>query len=158
MSIATNGRADVVVDAPIEEVWRVVSDVTRTGEWSHECRRVTWLHGAGAPAPGVRFRGSNRSGWLRWTRTCEFTEATPPRRLAWTTVATPLYPDTTEWQITLEPAGNGTRIVETYQVTAMPRWLARLLNRIQPAHRDRNDALAADLHRLGEIAARVTTH
>ena len=153
MSIARTGRAEVVVDAPIDDVWRVVADVTRTGEWSHECRQVTWLDAADAPAPGVRFRGRNRGGWLRWTRTCEVTEVAPPRRLAWRTVATPVYPDTTEWHITLEPAGHGTRIVESYQVTHLPGWLDRVLTRIQPAHRDRNDALAQDLQRLGQVAA-----
>ncbi|RZL75431.1 MAG: hemerythrin domain-containing protein [Rhodococcus sp. (in: high G+C Gram-positive bacteria)] len=27
-------------------VWAVLADVTRVGEWSHECRRARWLHGA----------------------------------------------------------------------------------------------------------------
>lgn len=40
MSIAREGAADVVVAAPPDSVWRVASDVTRTGEWSGECRRV----------------------------------------------------------------------------------------------------------------------
>jgi hypothetical protein len=41
--VARTCRAEVIADAPVEAVWRVVADVTRTGEWSHECLDVSWL-------------------------------------------------------------------------------------------------------------------
>ena len=34
--VARTCRAEVIADAPVESVWRVIADVTRTGEWSHE--------------------------------------------------------------------------------------------------------------------------
>ncbi|WP_420838018.1 SRPBCC family protein [Antrihabitans stalactiti] len=37
-------------------VWRILTDVTRVHEWSHECRRVRWLDGATRGGVGVRFR------------------------------------------------------------------------------------------------------
>lgn len=157
MSIARTGRAVVVVDAPVEQVWAVVADVTRTGEWSHECRQVHWLNGATAAAPGARFRGRNRSGWLRWTRTCELTTVDRPHELAWRTVGTLLFVDSTDWRIVLEPVGAGTRIVESYQVTRLPGWLDWLLTRVNPSHVDRNAALAEDLRRLGLLAATTRT-
>ena len=73
MGIARNGRAEVVVDASPDAVWQVVSDVTRTGDWSAECHRVRWLGDTTAAAPGARFRGRNRNGLIRWSRTCELT-------------------------------------------------------------------------------------
>jgi uncharacterized protein YndB with AHSA1/START domain len=45
--LARTCRAEVIADAPVEAVWRVVADVTRTGEWSHECLHVR-AGGAGA--------------------------------------------------------------------------------------------------------------
>ena len=155
MSIARTGHAEVVVDASPEAVWPVVSDVTRTGDWSAECHRVRWLGDTTAAAPGARFRGRNRNrnGLIRWSRTCEVTSVAPPRELVWRTLPTPLYPDSTEWRITLEPAGDGTRIVQTYQVTKMPGWFEAIVSRTMPAHSDRNTALAADLARLGAIVA-----
>ena len=50
-------RVEAEVAAPVEAVWQVVSDVTRTGEWSHECLGVEWLDGATRAAVGARFRG-----------------------------------------------------------------------------------------------------
>jgi uncharacterized protein YndB with AHSA1/START domain len=138
--VAKTGHAEALADAPPEAVWRVVADVTRTGEWSHECRRVRWLGPAAAPAPGARFRGSNRSGWLRWRRVCEILTADPPRELARRTLSTPLYPDSTEWHILIQPAGPGTRIAESYQV-------------VNPSHIDRAAALDSDLRRLAALAA-----
>jgi uncharacterized protein YndB with AHSA1/START domain len=151
--IARTCRTEVTVEAPVEAAWRVIADVTRTGEWSHECRQAAWLHGATQAAPGVRFRGRNRSGWLRWSRVCEVIAVQAPRELAWRTLPTPLLPDSTQWRITLEPVDGGTRIVQTYQLTRCPGWYEWVMARINPTHIDRSGALADDLRRLGAIAA-----
>ena len=151
--IARTCRTEVIVEAPVEAVWRVVTDVTQTGEWSHECHQAAWLHGATAVAPGVRFRGHNRSGWLRWSRVCEVVAVQAPRELVWRTIPAPLLPDSTEWRITLEPVDGGTRIVQSYQVTRCPGWYEWVVARINPTHIDRGGALAEDLRRLGAIAA-----
>ncbi|WP_170317307.1 SRPBCC family protein [Acrocarpospora corrugata] len=143
----------MTVDAPVDAVWRVVSDVTRASEWSHECHRVTWLPGTTKAAPGARFRGSNRSGRLQWSRVCEIFAFDAPREIAWRTVPTTLQPDSTDWRITLEPTGDQTRIVQTFQVTSMPRWLDWILTRMNPLHIDRAEALTDDLARIATIAA-----
>jgi hypothetical protein len=148
-----SGRAEVIVAAPVDVVWRVVADVTRTGEWSHECREVAWLRGATHAQPGARFRGRNRSGWLRWSRTCELLVVDPPRRIAWRTITTRLFVDSTEWAIALDAAPGGTRIVQTYQVTECPRWWEWIVVRVNPPHIDRSSALAEDLRRIGDVAA-----
>ena len=151
--VAKAGHAETISAAPPGAVWRIVADVTRTGEWSHECRRVRWLGPAAAPVPGARFRGSNRFGWLRWRRVCEVLAADLPRELAWRTVSTPLYPDSTEWRIGLQPAGTGTRITESYQVVRLPpAWLDRLMALANPSHTDRAGALKNDLRRLAALA------
>lgn len=151
--IARTCRTEVIVDAPVEAVWRVITDVTRTREWSHECRQVAWLHGATQAAPGVRFRGRNRSGLLRWSRVCEVIEVDTPREIAWRTIPTTAFPDSTEWRIALEPAGSGTRIVQTYQVTRCPGWYEWVVARVNPTHIDRSGALTDDLRRIGATAA-----
>jgi hypothetical protein len=148
-----SGRAEVMVAAPIEAVWRVVADITRTGEWSHECREVAWLGGAAHARPGARFRGRNRSGWLRWSRTCELTVVDRPRRISWHTITTLVFVDSTEWAIELDAAPGGTRIVQTYQVTRCPRWWEWIVVHINPRHIDRGAALAEDLRRIGDVAA-----
>jgi hypothetical protein len=151
--LARTSRVEAEVAAPIEAVWRVVADVTRTGEWSHECHRVTWVDGATSAVPGARFRGGNKALWWRWSRTSEVVELAPGRVIGWRTIATWRYVDSTEWRITLEPLSPGTRIVQTYQVLRCPAWWEWLMARVVPPHRDRSAALAADLRRLGDVAA-----
>jgi len=156
-SLPRTCRVEVEVRAPAESVWTVVSDVTRTGEWSHECHEVEWLDGATSAAPGVRFRGANRSAWLRWNRTCVVTEVSPGRSIAWRTVPTWRFVDSTEWRITVRRlADDRTRIVQTYEVLRCPRWWELLVARINPPHRDRTAALAADLARLGAVTSEDT--
>ena len=143
----------VVVDAPVQDVWRVVSDVRRTGEWSHECRSVQLLAGADAPVPGMRFRGRNGARWLRWTRTCEILAVDEPHELVWRTVPSWRYPDSTEWRIRLAPEGPRTRITQSFRVVRSPRVLDPIYAGLIPAHQDRDARLADDLARIGAVAA-----
>ena len=130
-----------------------VSDVRRTGEWSHECRSGSWLDGADAAAVGVRFRGRNRHGWLRWTRTCELVAVDAPSALAWRTVPTRLFPDSTEWRIELTAEGQGTRISQSFRVVRTTQLLDPVYALLIPDHQDRDARLADDLARIGAVAA-----
>lgn len=154
LRIARSGSVIADVAAPLPAVWAVVCDPARTGEWSHECHDATWAGTSRAAAVGARFRGRNRSGWMRWTRTCEITALEPEREIAWRTVPTLMYPDSTQWRIELENTGRGVRIIQSFEVTKLPRWLERVLVRINPTHIDRSNALREDLHRLANLAAR----
>ena len=148
-----SSRVSCDVDAPIAAVWGVVSDPTRTGEWSHECYRLTWVGGAASAEPGARFRGANKVLWLRWTRTNEVTAMEPLRAITWRTLPTWRFVDSTVWCISLEDLGGGrTRIVQTYKVVKCPAWWAWVVERMVPPHRDRAAALEADLARLGAVA------
>ena len=151
-TLARDGHTETVACAPAEAVWRIVADVTRVGEWSHECRGARLLGGARTAAPGVRFRGRNRSGAFRWSRSCVFTVVEPPRALAWRTGGLWGRVDSTQWRIDLEPVGAGTRIVQTYQVLRVGPGLDRVYWRLIKAHRDRRAALAEDLDRLAALA------
>jgi hypothetical protein len=153
--VQKRSHVEVVVDATVLQVWDVVSDVTRVGEWSHECRGAYWLGGADGPAVGARFRGRNRagwSGWARWSRTCEIVSWDPPAELVWRTVPTLLFPDSTEWRIRLEIADSGTRLTQSFTVLRAPWLLDRLYALLIPSHQDRNARLAGDLRRIGDVA------
>ena len=141
----------VTVDADIDEVWDAVRDVTRVGEWSHECTGAAWLGDSTSAKPGARFRGRNRAGVFRWGRVCEILSA-EPYELVWVTVPTALYPDSSEWRIALEKVDGGTRITQGFRVVRAPKLLAVLYALVIPAHRDRTAALTEDLKRLGTAA------
>ena len=150
--IQLENRVEVTVEAGIDAVWEVVRDVTRVGEWSHECVGAEWVGDARAAEPGARFRGRNRAGVFRWGRMCEIASA-DPYELVFTTIPTVLYPDSSEWRISLTEVDEGTRITQRFRVLRAPRVLGAVYALLIPAHRDRSAALAADLSRLGAVAA-----
>jgi iron-sulfur cluster repair protein YtfE (RIC family)/uncharacterized protein YndB with AHSA1/START domain len=149
------GAVERIVPAPPEAVWALLADVTRTGEWSPECRGARWLDGATTAVAGARFRGVNRWGLWRWTRVCEVVVAEPGRELSFRTVPEALKPDSTLWCFVLEPVEGGTRVVESYElVQPLPEVLQRAIVRsAMPHHADMRPHMALTLERL---AARLT--
>lgn len=104
------GDSSIHVDATSQQVWDVVSDVTRTGQWSPECFRVDWLDGrdrARGPAVGARFRGCNRLRWVGvWCSRCTVTVCEPGRELTWVVGDDPVSPNS-RWTFSLTDAKNG---------------------------------------------------
>ncbi|HRW36457.1 MAG TPA: SRPBCC family protein, partial [Aquihabitans sp.] len=69
----------VHMDASPADVWALVADVTRIGEFSPETFEAEWLDGATEPAVGARFRGHvkrNGRGPIYWSP-CEVVECEP---------------------------------------------------------------------------------
>jgi uncharacterized protein YndB with AHSA1/START domain len=152
-TLPKHGRCEAITTASPEAVWRILSDPSRIGEWSHETRDGRWLDGATEARPGARFRAHNRAGRSRWQRISEVVTADAPREFAWRTVPTALYRDSTDWRITLEPVDGGTRIVQTFDVVHINPVLDRLLYLLIKVHRDRSAALGSDIERLGTVAS-----
>lgn len=148
--VQKSGSTAVVVDAPLADVWEVVRDPTRVGEWSHECIGGSWVGGATEARPGARFRGRNRQGLVRWGRLCEVLSV-EEHQLVWQTVPTRLYPDSTVWRLDLSAVDDGTRIEQSFQVVK-GSILEPIYAVIAPAHRDRTEALERDLERIGAVA------
>lgn len=128
-----------------------MSDVTRVGEWSGECRGCRWEPGFTAAVPGARFRGRNRRGGLRWTRLNEIVVADPPRALVWRTVAAGVYPDSVEWRLTLSEGDSSTRVEESYRILEIPKVMEWVISVAVPGHRDRSPELLGDLGRLKRL-------
>jgi len=85
MTEATGARVDVemLVDRDPGQMWDLITDVARIGEWSPECVAAAWLDGS-APRPGGRFEGRNvYGGGFTATVTCVVTEAERPAVFEW---------------------------------------------------------------------------
>lgn len=152
--VQKSSRVQVEVDASVQQVWDVISDVTRVGEWSHECRSARWLDQDRRVIPGARFRGRNRAGWALWSRISEIITVDAPHEFVWRTVPTRLFPDSTQWRIRLEPREGRTLITQSFTVLHAPWLLDRIYSRLIPAHQDRDARLAEDLARIGVAARR----
>jgi hypothetical protein len=102
-------RVEVDIDANPEQVYDLLSSVTRMGEWSPECVGCRWLGGATAARQGVRFRGTSRNGWHRWSTTSKVTVADPGRSFAFE--VTYLRMPVATWRYDLSPNGRGGTIL-----------------------------------------------
>jgi hemerythrin-like domain-containing protein len=147
------GRTEHYCDAPPAIVWRILADVTRTGEWSYECHTAAWIDGSTRAAVGARFRGTSRSGLVQWSRTCTIHRCDEPHEFGYLTHGRLLH-DSTEWLWTLHPDGTGTRIVQHYRIRSLPVWADRIVWIFTPAHHDRRAALTSDVQSLAALAER----
>lgn len=153
-TLPKSGSATVDVAATPEQVWALLTDITRAGEWSHETQGGEWLDGATSAVLGARFRGRNQQGRTKWSRVCEVVVADAPRTISWRTVPTRVvYRDSTRWTYELAPTDTGCTITQRFEVLQLGPILDRFFYAIVPAHRDRSAALAGDLRSLGEVAA-----
>ena len=98
--------------ASAEQVWAMVSDVTRMGEWSPENEGAVWLGGATGPHPGARFQGTNRNGQRTWQTVGTVVDAENGRRFSFHVEVLGL--KVTEWGYTSEPTATGCRVTETW--------------------------------------------
>lgn len=144
------------VDATAALVWQLVSDVTRTGEWSPENLGGEWLSGT-PRAVGARFRGRNRRGRATWSTTCEVVESEPGHVFAFA-VGPPERPDAV-WRYALSPLPDGRTLVrESFELPRPLGAAARLLTRLTTGVRDREadlvDGMRQTLARLADTARR----
>jgi hypothetical protein len=145
---------ELLVGAAPEEVFDVVSDVTRIGERSPECRSAAWE--AGTPGTvGAVFRGRNRSGRAaRWSRRCEVTAAERGKVFAFRTLPERWDPsrlDSSTWTYELEPADGGTLVRHSYEIHRLP-WgpFRAVAGVLLPQHRDMRPQMAHNLAVLRE--------
>lgn len=137
------GQAVMVINASPERIWALISDITATGQWSPENTGGVWLDGATGPAAGVRFKGNNRRGKVKWSTTCEVTAAEPGREFAFVT-GTAAKPQTI-WRYLLEPDDGGTRVTESFALAKPIGPLSRLVTRVTTGVRDRRADLEENL-------------
>ncbi|MEH1011798.1 SRPBCC family protein [Micromonospora sp. CPCC 206060] len=81
----TRVEVEVEVDLSAGEFWDLITDVTRIGQWSPECRYAGWIAPATwPPRAGDRFEAHNEfPNGMANDVTCLITEATRPDSYAW---------------------------------------------------------------------------
>ena len=104
----TSLSESVVVHRSPEEVYALVSDVTRTGEWSPTCTACWWDEGAG-PRPGAWFTGRNETPERVWETRSQVVAAEPGKEFTWEVGA-----GFVRWSYTMEPDEGGTRLTESW--------------------------------------------
>ncbi len=142
-----------VVPATPEEVYALLSDVTRTGEWSPQCRRCEWdddRRGVGA-----RFTGYNRTPVREWETVSEVIAAVPGEHFAWS-----VGPGRAEWGYRMRPAPDGgtelteyTRTTPSLEEVFAERYGERAEEEIRVRHDAAREGIPATLAAIREVLA-----
>ena len=113
MESLTHSDSVVVATTP-QALYDLVSDVTRTGEWSPVCRACWWDEGwqgaDGGPRVGAWFTGRNEVPERTWETRSRVVVADRGREFAWV-----VGDSLVRWSFTLEPVDGGTRLTESWE-------------------------------------------
>jgi uncharacterized protein YndB with AHSA1/START domain len=153
-------EAEVRIAATPGEVYRVVSDLTRSGEWSVECVGGEWVSGAPG-AVGSVFRGRNhreadvvawapvvRGGWETYA---EVVAAEPGRAFRWAMRDSAGRVQESVWSFEIRPAdGGGSVLAHTFRMGRATEGIRGIVADMDAAERQRFFAewgrkLSADL-------------
>lgn len=123
------GEASVSVDATPAEVYAVISDVTRTPEWSPECVACEWTGGAASPEVGATFRGTNRQGAREWSMDAIVDEARSGERFVFHTHRDGVARTRWGWRLEAAPAG-GTVVTQFWERLASAGLAQKVVERV----------------------------
>lgn len=104
------------IDAPTADVWNLISDVTRIGEFSPETFEAKWTSGSTGPQKGAFFAGHvrrNGVGPTYWAP-CKVTVCEPERVFEFSVGSDAV--TVNNWGYRLEPRDGGTQVTEYFRL------------------------------------------
>src|ERR1700712_2867770 len=110
------GEVSLHVDAPPAEVWALVSDVTRIGEFSPETFEARWTRGSTGPEVGASFKGHvkrNGVGPTYWSL-CQVTACVTDEVFEFAVGTGDVTFNNGGYRLT--PDGAGTRVTEYFRI------------------------------------------
>jgi hypothetical protein len=145
------GSVTVHIAAPADKIWDLITDITRTGEFSPEVFESEWLGGATGPALGAKFRGHvrrNEIGPVYWT-TCQVTASEPGREFGFAVLAGDRALN--NWHYRLDAQGDGTDVTESFRLAnAAPMRVFWLFGGYLRGRRNRRD-MRTTLERMKKV-------
>jgi ribosome-associated toxin RatA of RatAB toxin-antitoxin module len=103
-------QQSIPVAATPETVYDLVSDITRTGEWSPICTSCWWEDEADAGRVGAWFVGHNELPDRTWETRSQVVTADRGREFAWIVGG-----KFARWGFTCDPDGATTRLTESWE-------------------------------------------
>ncbi|WP_406141789.1 SRPBCC family protein [Streptomyces sp. NBC_01089] len=118
-------RTHVKVSAAPDDVYAVVSDLPRSGEWSSECLGGEWISGepatVGAVFSGENLRDEKVVAWApvvrgKWTTQSEIVAAEPGHTFRWAMRDTSGNRQESVWGFDIEPADGGCTLTHHFRM------------------------------------------
>jgi hypothetical protein len=104
-----NFSESIIVSRPPKELYDLVSDVTRMGQWSPVCTGCWWDDEA--RGVGAWFTGHNETATRTWETRSRVVADEPGREFAFVVGG-----DRTRWGYTFAPVAAGTEMTESWQI------------------------------------------
>ena len=138
----------IVIKRTPEELYDLLTDVSRTGEWSPICRSCWWEGEADGPRVGAWFGGRNEADGQVWETRSKVVAAERGREFGWE-----VGQGFVRWAYRFAVDGAGTRLTESWQLLPAGRAMfldkygeggpARIALRTTQAHESIPASLAA---------------
>jgi uncharacterized protein YndB with AHSA1/START domain len=151
----SHDSVSIDIEAPPDKVYELVSDITRMGEWSPECRSCRWARGGTGPTVGARFKARNKGRrGPPWFNMPTVTAADAGREFAFNRSGPGMGSYT--WRYHLEPTATGTRLTESYDadppVPKLMSWLTEKWVGSSDRDADLHDGMTTTLQRIKAAA------
>jgi hypothetical protein len=158
MKRGTRAEVSLYIEASPMQLYDLVSDVRRMGEWSPECRSCAWTGGASGPVADARFTGTNRRGLVRWRTKLQVVTARQGDEFAFVKLGH----DQTKWTYRFEPRGGGTIVTESFELQHDLPWHIAFIERrvigIKDRRADLESGMRTTLQRLKRAAEGDSNH
>ena len=102
----------MIINRSPEELYDMVADVTRVGEWSPMCTACWWDEGVG-PHVGAKFTGRNQQRERTWETRSEVVTADRGHQFTWVVVEPP---NCARWDSSFVSVDGGTEVTETWEL------------------------------------------
>ncbi|MFC5718621.1 SRPBCC family protein [Streptomyces gamaensis] len=138
--------ADVRVSATPEDVYAVISDLPRCGEWSEECRGGEWISGepatVGAVFQGENLRSPDVVSWApvvrgTWHTRCEVVAAEPGRTFRWAMLDDAGRKQESVWAFDITADGDGSVLTHHFRMDAPTEGIVGITSEMDDAEKRR---------------------
>jgi uncharacterized protein YndB with AHSA1/START domain len=110
--MTTPVSVSVEINAPVEKVWAMITDLPRMGEWSPENQGGEWADGATGPAVGATFKGKNGNGKKNWSTSVKVNALEAERKFSFGLLV--FGKNWCDWVYEIEPTATGCSVTHSW--------------------------------------------
>ncbi len=152
-------EVSVSIDAPVDVVWDLVTDINIASRFQDEFQEAEWLDDG--PALGARFVGRNRIGDQTWETTSTIVAFQPGEVFRW--AVSDVDDPVATWTFRLDPDGDRTRLTfhriigpgrsgVTWAIKQNPEQEEEIIAARDAEHREHMHAVLVGIKELAEDA------
>ena len=144
--VETTGDTSIYIEATPDDVYAILTDLTRISELSPECYKAEWEGDATEAVAGAKFRGYNDNGGRKWDAGCVVVSADPGKE--WSFEVPGDDGRSTIWRYQIQATGSGCQVTESFDSPILDGEFFQKINR----HKLLLDNIAQSLANLKAVA------